>query len=235
MATNQPPALSGFSETLPEEPGTAAARPAEDESFPAYDPQTSMIDVLSAPFCVEADNQTAKEAVRKAIEDVIMGKLRALFPDVMDQLTSVGARMLADDVFSWVCPGGGDFQIQCTPDSKTRSGYRKLPALYSGQPPYASEKDVQRNKDNRQFFKRMNAFSKATLWWALTETGNSSDPFVKPPSLDSSDLPSLSSLSSAFFPSMPSNAVAAWPDSIETICIPSNRPRCVITNSSMSL
>ena len=121
----------------------------------------------------------SRDAVEKAIESVVLERLKALFPSTMKQLTTVGALMVANEVFTWACPGAGDYEIQCTPDSKARSGHRKLPALHSPKSStYKTAGDVQRHKKNRKFFKRVGAISKATLWQALSETGNSPEPFT---------------------------------------------------------
>ena len=96
----------------------------------------------------------------------------------MKQQTSVGALMVANEVFSWACPGAGDYKTQCTPDSQVRSGYRKLPALYSPTARYKTAGDVQSHRKNRKFFKRVGTLSKATLWQALAATENIPEPYT---------------------------------------------------------
>ena len=133
---------------------------------------------MSRPFR-DGEDTTAEKAVEKAIEMVVLERLKALFPSTMNQQTDVMALMVADEVFTWACPGAGDFETQCTPDSPARSGYRKLPVLHTPtSDPYQTAEDVQRHKGNRKFFKRVGALSKATLWQALSHTGNSPDPFT---------------------------------------------------------
>ena len=148
-----------------------------------WDPDKSSIEEISRPFRTGA-NTTAADAVQTAIKMVVLERLKALFPSTMNQQTEVMAPMIAEEVFTWACPEAGDFEIQCTPDSPARSGYRKLPILHTPTTDaerletYKTATDVQGHKGNRKFFKRVGAISKATLWQALSLTGNSPDPFL---------------------------------------------------------
>ena len=112
------------------EPDLAVALPRAEDAAPVYDPDSSTVDAMSRPFR-DGDDRTAEEAVEKAIETVVLERLKALFPSTMKQQTSVMALMIANEVFTWACTGAGDCETQCTPDSTARSGYRKLPVLHS--------------------------------------------------------------------------------------------------------
>ena len=78
-----------------------------------FDPDNSIVDAMSRPFR-DGDDSTAEDAVEKAIETVVLERLKALFLPTMKQQTTVGGLMVANEVFSWACPGAGGFEIQCT-------------------------------------------------------------------------------------------------------------------------
>ena len=130
MATAATPPRSGFSEPLPAEPDPVESQPLEADAAPDWDPDSSTIEVVSRPFR-NGEDTTAEKAVETAIEMVVMERLKALFPSTMNQQTGVMALMIANEVFTWACPGAGDYETQCTPDSPARSGYRKLPVLHT--------------------------------------------------------------------------------------------------------
>ena len=186
MASTTTPTRSPFSALLPAESAPVESRPAAAATAPVWDPDKSSIEEIARPFRT-GSNATAANAVQTAIKMVVLERLKALFPSTMNQQTEVMAPMIAEEVFTWACPEAGDFEIQCTPDSPARSGYRKLPILHTPTTDaerletYKTATDVQGHKGNRKFFKRVGAISKATLWHALSLTGNSPDPL---PGLD---------------------------------------------------
>ena len=183
MASTTTPPLSPFSAILPEESAPVESRPAAAATAPVWDSDKSSIEEIARPFRT-GSNATAANAVQTAIKMVVLERLKALFPSTMNQQTEVMAPMIAEEVFTWACPEAGDFETQCTPDSPARSGYRKLPILHTPTTAaarletYKTATDVQGHKGNRKFFKRVGAISKATLWQALSLTGNSPDPFL---------------------------------------------------------
>ena len=174
---------SPFAATIPTEDTAPApvdtALAAPGAALPAVD--QDVMALLAEPFRSDTDDQAA--SVINAITEVVTRQLTQYFPSTMNRQTSHATKMIVGEVVGWACPEGYTFSDQCTPESPSRSGPTKLPALLplhvpTGADKYTGSEAVESHKLNRPFFKALGKISKATVWHALNETYNSpADPF----------------------------------------------------------